>query len=274
MRKAIRYIFGMGGMLVLMLSCKAQKDEISYMQNIDKTTMEFARQNISVKLQPKDELVITAYGNDADLMKPFNQNYSSSEIVRTSPMIANIPNGGQNTQLGTMYIIDDEGNIKYPLIGEIKVSSLTTNEVKNVLEQKMKKYIKKPLVEVRLRSFRVAVMGEVANPSNYMIQSGQKISILDALAMAGDITIYGKRDNILVLRDENGNITKHRLDLTDAESINSPYFYLQQNDVVYVTPNKTRRNSSKFGSQTGVYVTIGSVVISTLITILTLFIRK
>ena len=200
-------------------------------------------------------------------MKPFNQNYSSSEIVRTSPMIANIPNGGQNTQLGTMYIIDDEGNIKYPLIGEIKVRGLKTNEVKNVLEQKMKKYIKKPLVEVRLRSFRIAVMGEVANPSNYMIQSGQKISILDALAMAGDITIY-------VLRDENGNITKHRLDLTDAESINSPYFYLQQNDVVYVTPNKTKRNSSKFGSQTGVYVTIGSVVISTLITILTLFIRK
>ena len=106
MRKAIRYIFGMGGMLVLMLSCKAQKDEISYMQNIDKTMMEFARQNISVKLQPKDELVITAYGNDADLMKPFNQNYSSSEIVRTSPMIANIPNGGQNTDfLPTLYHI-------------------------------------------------------------------------------------------------------------------------------------------------------------------------
>lgn len=141
------------------------------------------------------------------------------------------------------YLVDKEGGIDIPLIGRVVVKGITTAEAKNIIKSKAAIYLKDPIVSVRLQNFKVTVLGEVNRPANYIVPN-ERVSLLDALGMAGDLTIFGKRENILLIREQEGKKTLTRLDLNSSKIFQSPYYYLQQNDIVYVEPNQQRVASS------------------------------
>lgn len=143
-----------------------------------------------------------------------------------------------NPMQASGYLVDKEGNVDIPILGKVKVIGLTTSQAKELIRQKAALSFKEPIVNVRYTNFKISVTGEVAHPAVYVVPN-EKVSILDALTMAGDLTIYGKRDNVLLIREGNGGEKiAYRVNLNSSKVINSPYFYLRQNDLIYVEPTK------------------------------------
>jgi polysaccharide export outer membrane protein len=164
------------------------------------------------------------------------------------------------------YLVDTEGTIDFPVLGKLKVGGLSRTEVIRLLESRIAKYIKNPIINLRLINFKFSVQGEVTIPGIYPMNS-DRVTLIEAISKAGDLTIYGKRDNILIIREVNGVKSYNRVDITKADFINSPFYYLAQNDVIYVEPNKTRINGGAVGANTNVIISITSLVI-TLITLI------
>lgn len=156
----------------------------------------------------------------------------------------NPPAGNNNTTTTTAatgYLVDGEGNIQFPFLGAVKASGLSKDELKSNLTKSLvdKKLLVDPIITIRFLNFKVTVLGEVAHPNVITVPS-ERISLLEAIGLAGDLTIYAQRDNVLVIRDEDGKKVTHRLNLNSTELFNSPYYYLKSNDVVYVEPNKNK----------------------------------
>lgn len=252
MKKLLLPIF----LLVVMLSlfsCGSMKN-FTYYQNIDSLNLASSKGLYEAKIMPKDGLAITVNTTDPRAAAPFNLAVSGSSSADAST-----------------YLVDNNGFINFPVIGMIKVAGLSKRECESLIHDKIKPYMAEketPIVTVRMASFNVCVYGEVASPGEFNVKT-EKISLPEALAQAGDLTIYGKRDNILLIReDANGQKSAHRLNLTDANIINSPYYYLQQNDQIYVEPNNTKKRNSTIGSSTQLWVT----GISTLTSLTTLIV--
>lgn len=152
-------------------------------------------------------------------------------------------------------MLDDQGNINYPVLGKLPLNGLTSREAENLITERLKSYVKeRPTVVVRMSGFKVSVLGEVASPGVYPVVNEQ-INVLEALAMAGDLTIYGVRDNVKLIReDKNGHKQFVTLNLNDADLLLSPYYQLQQNDILYVTPNKTKAQSADIGTSTTMWI--------------------
>jgi polysaccharide biosynthesis/export protein len=188
------------------------------------------------KIQPNDILQVTVQTLDPqtnNILAGANSNAVSAQSTSTA--------AGQQTIPG--YMVDKNGNILLPLIGMIKVGGLTTSEARDAISEKVARFYKEPVVNVRLANFSVTVLGEVNHPSTYIVPN-EKVSILDALGMAGDLTIYGKRENVLLVRDENGDKKFVRFNINSSEIFSSPYFYLRQGDLVYVEPLKSKAAST------------------------------
>jgi len=166
------------------------------------------------------------------------------------------------------YIVDKSGNIDFPVIGQVKVAGLTAEETKALLKEKLAAYLKDPIINIRLKNFTVTILGEVKQPGTYPV-IGEQITILEALGLANDLGIKGKRDNVLVIREFNGTKIYHRIDLTSKEALNSPVYYLTQNDVVYVEPNKSAVTSSSLDNRATIWVSIASVVITSTVLFVT-----
>lgn len=164
------------------------------------------------------------------------------------------------------YIVNAEGEINFPVLGKIKVINLTTKELTENLTERLSPYLKMPIVNIRITNFQVTVLGEVKTPGRFFILN-ERISILDALGLAGDLTIYGDRQNITLVREKDGKRNFQKIDLTDKNLFNAPYFYLSQNDALYVASNKTKVNSSSVGPNTSVVISSISILV-TLIAIL------
>src|SRR5690606_7705059 len=175
---------------------------------------------------------------------------------------------GQGQYQQQMYLVDSEGNIEFPVLGTIKVAGKTKEQLVNELKEKISRYVINPIVNLRIMNYQIAVQGEVNRPNVFKIDS-ERITLPEALTMAGDLTIYGKRDNILIIREDNGKKITQRVDLTSSDFINSEYYYLKQNDIVYVEPNKVRVNSAAVGPNVSVAIS----VVSLLITIVALTIK-
>ena len=160
-------------------------------------------------------------------------------------------------------MVDNQGNINFPVLGEIHVGGLTKLEIENLIIDKLKVYLKEaPLVTVRIVNYRISVLGEVNGPGSFVV-SNEKINLLEALAMAGDLTIYGMRDNVKLIRTGQDNKQEIiTLDLNKAETVLSPYYQLQQNDIIYVTPNKTKAKNSDIGAGTGLWFSGISILMS------------
>ncbi|PZU86782.1 MAG: sugar transporter [Chryseobacterium sp.] len=262
MRRVLSIVF-MASLFCVIFSCKV-KEDIDYMKNIEQTAIQTSIQTSTFTIQPGDQLMILVTAKDNDVTKPFNKNYSSSETSQFSLSSTNLPIQGQTTVVGPTYLVDSKGNIQYPIIGELNTSGKTIEQFREILKESLKQYIKEPGVNIRNTNFKVTVLGEVAKTGTYLIPDGQSMTILGILGMAGDLTIYGQRKNVLVIRNIDGATTKQYIDLTNAELLNSPYYYVKQNDVIYVSPNNTRKNSSAYGPQAGIFISIASVLVGLL----------
>ena len=163
------------------------------------------------------------------------------------------------------YLVDNQGNINFPVVGKLHVAGLTKNQCEDMIKNKIAPYLaanENPVVTVRMASYRVTITGEVKSPGVIPV-STEKISIIEALAQAGDLTIYGKRDNIILIREKaDGEKEYHRLNLNDANIINSPYYYLQQNDIIYVQPNTVQSQNSMIGNSTSLWFSLVGIVVS------------
>ena len=254
--------------LFFLSSCTSKK-KLDYLQNIESVALEASMKNAKSTIQPNDHLVIMVTAKDMDVVKPFNQNFSSGQILQYSLPSNNAPAQGQTSTSGPTYMVDSQGNIEFPVIGKINTENKTTEELRDILKKEISKYVVNPQVSVRNTNYKITVLGEVNRPGTYNIPDAQT-TLLEVLGLAGDLSIYGNREDILVLRNIDGTMTKERIDLTKADFINSPFFYLKQNDVIIVSPNETKQKSARLDPNAGIYISVASIVV----TILALVFKK
>jgi polysaccharide export outer membrane protein len=172
----------------------------------------------------------------------------------------------QGNILRQTYLIDPEGNIEFPVLGTIKVGGLTRVEATKMLKERIGEYVNEFIVNIRLINFTITVLGEVARPGAFTVQN-ERVSLNEALGLAGDLTIYGRRDNIFLIREVDGKKKYAKYDLTSINVVNSPVYYLSQNDVIYVEPNSARIKTSSFNPNNGILIS----AVSTLATIIAIF---
>ncbi|MDQ1099045.1 polysaccharide export outer membrane protein [Chryseobacterium sp. SORGH_AS 1048] len=253
---------------ILLFSCGARQ-EINYMKDIENVALDNSIKNSRTTLQPGDQLIITVSAKDMDVVKPFNQVYSSASTITqySQPSSNNLPQ--QIPVSGPTYSVDTDYNITFPQIGKISVKDENIETLKTKLTSLLREYIKDPIVDAKLINFRVSVLGEVARPGTYVLPDGNA-TLLSALGLAGDLTTYGVRTNVLVVRNVDGVFTKERINLTSAQFINSPYYYLKQNDIIYVQPNANREKAARVDPNTGLYISVASVIASLVIGVLAL----
>ena len=237
-------------------SCGSSK-HIAYFQNADTVSTEASKGLFDARIMPKDLLTITVSTTDPKAATPFNLSVSN-----TLNATGTLYTGAGSLQT---YLVDNDGFINFPVVGQLKVGGMTKRECENYIREKILPYMAKtenPIVTVKMASFKVTVAGEVKSPGVFNVEQ-EKISVIEALARAGDLTIYGKRNNVLLIReDATGKKTFHRLNINDANLINSPYYYLQQNDYVYVEPNKVQAQNSAIASSVTIWFSVLSVVTS------------
>jgi len=242
--------------LILFFACGSKQDVV-YFQNVDAVGSSKPINNYNPILRSDDILTITVSALDQDAVRPFN--LSAVAFIEED--------GGYGKTLQQTYLIDTNGNIDFPVLGTIKMAGLNRIQATNAIKDMLKEYIKDPIVNIRTMNFKVTVLGEVNNPGAYTIPN-ERITIIEALGLAGDMTIHAERKNVLVIREENGKKKYTRVDMTSEDVFNSTVYYLTQNDVIYVEPNNSRVKSSAVGPSTS--VTLG--VISTLLTAVALVI--
>lgn len=257
------------GILSLTIFSCAPRQEINYMQDIENLALDNSIKNSRSTLQPGDQLIITITAKDMDVVKPFNQSYSSSSTITqySVPSSNNLPQ--QIPVSGSTYIVDTDGNIMFPQIGSVSTKNENLETMRSKLTGLISEYVKNPVVDIKLTNFKVSVLGEVTRPGQYIIPDGST-TLLGALGLAGDLTPFGIRTNVLIVRNVDGQITKERVDLTSAQFINSPYYYLKQNDMVYVQPNANREKAARVDPNTGLYISVASVIASLVIGVLAL----
>ncbi|MCB6974223.1 MULTISPECIES: polysaccharide biosynthesis/export family protein [Butyricimonas] len=220
-------LFLLGGMLLF--SCGSRK-KVVYLQDVEVNKRIKAECEYKTVIHTDDLLSIIVSCDDLESALPFN-----------TPMIGlgREVNTTTTQQIPRGYLVDKNGEIDFPVLGKIKVEGISRNDLAELLKEKLSVYLKNPIVTIQFQNFKVTILGEVKNPGSYKVAS-ERVSILDALGMAGDLGINGKRKNVLVMREQGDEKIFTRVDLTSSEFIDSPFFYLQQNDVVYVEPNKGR----------------------------------
>jgi polysaccharide export outer membrane protein len=246
--------------VLLLFSCKS-REEMVYYQNIDAMANVEQSNTYEIKIQPDDLLTIIVSADDPETAIPFN--LSTISVPSAGSVTA-----AQGQLTMQSYLVDAAGTIDFPVLGKLTVGGLSRTEIMQLLESKISKYIKNPIINIRVMNFKVSVQGEVMLPGIYPVSS-DRITLIEAISKAGDLTIYGKRDNILIIREVNGVKSYNRVDITKAEFIHSPFYYLAQNDVVYVEPNKTRINGAAVGANTGVIISVTSLLITVITLIIT-----
>lgn len=242
----------------LLLSACGSSEKLAYIQNANQINIESNKVLFDARIMPKDILTITVTTIDPEAAIPFNLSVPTS-----------VSKAGGNTLTSQPvlqdYLVANDGTIDFPIIGEIKVSGLTKKECEAMILGKIRPYMaetEKPIVTVRMSSYSISVLGEVKNPGSFPV-SREKINVFEALAIAGDMTIYGVRDRVRLIReDASGKKEIHLLDLTDANIINSPYYYLQQNDIIYVEPSNVKKQDARVGSMTNLWFSATSIIVS------------
>jgi polysaccharide export outer membrane protein len=240
--------------LVTATSCVSNK-KMLYFQDVEGQEVASKLLNFEPKIQQGDLLNVNVAAIDAEAALPFN--------LYETPVV-----GTYTSNLNPLeYLVDTDGNINFPVLGILKVEGLSTKEFSKSLTEKLANYIKAPIVNVRLTNFKITVLGEVLRPGSFDIPN-ERVTILEAIGLAGDLTIQGKRNTVSLIREVQGERTFVTIDLTNKKLFDSPYYYLAQNDVIYVEPNKTKVNSSAVGSNAGLILSSISTLIS-LVAILT-----
>ena len=241
---------------LLVSSCASQK-RAWYLQDANPFTPEQIAESGQIRIKPLDRLTIVVNSKDPELAVPFNSSTSLSSVTGVASYSSAT---NQSLQIRT---VDENGMLDMPVIGKIDCKGKTRSELAQLIADKIVEggYINDPSVNVQFADMKISVVGEVARPGQYDVTRDQ-ISIFDALAMAGDLTIYGQRENVALIREENGMRTVHYFDLKNPDILTSPYFYLQQDDVVYVTPNKYKAQAGEINQNRSFYISLVSVAVS------------
>ena len=241
---------------LLLASCATNK-RAAYIQQVQTDIPTAIEQDYQIRIKPLDRLTVTINSKDPELAAPFNAASSYNSLNGLSSYSSS---SHGNLQILT---VDKEGKIQLPIIGEIDCDGLTRNELAKKIENTIREngMVHDPIVIIQFADVKFSVLGEVARPGQFSITK-DRISLFDALAMAGDLTIYGQRENVALIREENGMRTVHYFDLKNPDILTSPYFYLLQDDVVYVTPNKYKAQAGEINQNRSFYISLVSVAVS------------
>jgi polysaccharide export outer membrane protein len=236
-------------LLCLLIASCASRKKVVYLQNIDSANLgDSAR--FEPTLQPDDLLSIIVSAETPEVTTPFNL-----------PQIQGNYEIGNNQNGIKTYLVDNQGYIDFPVLGKVRLGGLTRSEANAKLVKDISEYITNPSINLRILNYKVSVIGEVNKPGTFTLDS-ERLTLLEALSMAGDLTIYGKRDNILVIRESDGKKSFNRIDITKADFLSSEFYYLAQNDVVVIEPNQTKVNSSVVGPNITVTVSVLSLLVT------------
>ncbi len=206
--------------------------------------------NYEPVIQPDDMLYVTVTSQNPEAVEAFNPENTGTQ------------NGNTFDLKRVSYLVSKEGDIEFPILGKIKAAGLTRSEFTEMLKLRLKPYVSDAVVNLRFTNFKISVLGEVSAPGKIEV-SGDRITLIEAIAQAGDLTLYGMRNNILIVRDNNGEKTFNRVDITKANFVNSPFYYLKQNDVVYVEPRRARVDSTAIGGNVTTIISIVSFLLTT-----------
>lgn len=262
MKKITKTLSILFTIVIFLNSCSMSK-KIQYFKNLESSNEEIPVIQNEPVIHNDDMLSIVISAIDPLTVAPFNLpiiSYSSpgEEKLSTTPTMQ-------------PYVVDVNGDINFPVIGKIKIGGLKKSEAVALIKEKLQPYLKDPIITIQFLNYKITILGEVNKPGTYTI-SNEHTSILQALGIAGDLTIYGSRDNVLLIRETEGGKKEYiRIDLTKKDILSSPFYYLQQNDVIYVEPNKTKINtviSSAASTNAAIYLSSISSLASVATTII------
>lgn len=242
--------------IFLLSSCVSTKN-VTYFENKDQVDVTLSKGLYDAKIMPKDILQIQVFSMTPEASDPFNLLRGASAATSSTS------DTNQNSVF--KYLVDNDGIIVMPIIGQVKVGGLTKNEAEELIKSKIQPYMSETenvVVHVRMMNYKYAVLGGVNEPGLYTTQN-EKVSILEAIAQAGDLTTFAYRDKIFLIRENaEGQKEYHQLNINDANIISSPYYYLQQNDVIYVEVRKSEARNAFFSSATSMWFTMTSMLMS------------
>jgi len=256
-----RKLFSVLLLIVLLSSCRTPQN-ITYFQGLESLTVEqmtSMEQTHNPIIRINDHLIINVTSPDRETASPYNPPpygiYMQGE--------AEIGISAETQNLYT-YLVYDDGCINFPVLGRVKIAGLTINEATRMMEDLLKEGLPRGLVNISIANFKVRIMGEVIRPNEYSVKQSSRITILDLIAMAGDLTIVGDRKNIVLIRDNNGEKEHLKYDLTDPAIFSLPHYYLQQNDVVYIPPNNAQKRNAMFSNEHNFRVSMLSLILSSI----------
>ena len=255
--KKISYFFLAAVAVLAVTSCSTPKN-VAYIQNSDDVDYAKSEYLYDARIMPKDILTITISTVNPEASAPFNL------VVRPTltSVTSNISTSGGALQI---YLVDNNGCIEFPVVGTLQVGGLTKSMCEKLIHDKIKRYMnaeENPIVTVRMSNYKISVIGEVNRPGMFTV-GNEKINIFEALAQAGDLSIYGVRDRVKLIRENaKGRKEIHTVNLNDADIVNSPYYYLQQNDVLYVEPNSVKAKNSAIGTSTTIWISVTGALVS------------
>lgn len=231
-------------LFITAVSCVSKK-KILYLQGAPGASNS-SISNYEPVIQPDDVLFIAISSQNPEAVEAFNLSAGS---------------GNPDVKSGS-YLVSRDGNIEFPILGTLKAAGLTRQEFTDMLRNRLRAYVSDPIIQLRFTNFKVTMLGEVKSPGQVEVQ-GDRLTLLEAIAQSGDLTLYGMRDNILIVRETGGEKSFNRVDITQADFVNSPFYYLKQNDVVYVQPRRAKFDSTAVGSNIGTIMSIFGFLLST-----------
>jgi polysaccharide export outer membrane protein len=248
--KIINYFILFFVLVAFLFSCASKKN---YHYFINQELKNEVINDFSPKIKTGDLIDVIVLSQDKISSEPFNLPTFNSSVRSGYINGIAVPNG---------YLVRENGEITFPVIGSIYVKGMTTIEVADILKLKLKDYILNPIIHVKIENFKVTVLGEVKNPGTFLIPN-ERVTIFEAIGLAGDLTINGQRKDVVLIRDIDGVKSEIIIDLTSKSIITSKFYYLSQNDVLYIKPNQAKVNSSTMSSSYGMFISIASLVITT-----------
>ncbi|MEM9075531.1 MAG: polysaccharide biosynthesis/export family protein [Bacteroidota bacterium] len=247
----LKLVFSLA-LATLICSCAARQ-EVVYFQDAQEFETLVDDNSFTTKFKVDDLLSIHVSTLDPEASAPFNLFRGAEE-------------GGVRAEQ-VNYLVDKNGEIDFPVIGKVKIAGLSPAETQELLSEKLKDYLKNPIINIRIRNFTVTILGAVNRPGTYQV-NGEQITILEAIGLAGDITIKGRRDNVMVVRDFDGTKVYNRINLNGKDAFKSSVYYLTQNDVIYVEPNKSGKTESRLDQRASIAISIISIIITSTVVLL------
>jgi polysaccharide export outer membrane protein len=255
--KLLKFFIPFCGLTTFLLSCKTYEKMVLFHAGMSDSTKLY--HNYTPTIKTDDFLSINITCDDIESAAPFNFPFGNVQNINNGYLIGNPALFG--------YLVNEKGEVKLPVLGNIKLADLTRMQATEILEKKLQEYLKNPIVNIQIQNYKITVLGEVKTPGTFKIPN-ERITLLEAIGLAGDLKPTGVRKNILVIREMNGKKMEYRVDLTQKNLFSSPVFYLTQNDVVYIQPNPTARyESTLIGRTASVFISVASLILSTLILI-------